>query len=236
MTPVVSHLQRTPPERCGPIRNAMAPPRPGPKASKPVTAAGSAVCGELENGVRTAYAVIDEYMRRGQDAARGISNDSNRRGDMSDYKSNYGGGYNNPPNPFAMLTEQWLMAMRMWSQAWSAFMPGMWPQQGWPTPSGMPQGYEALAPKVSVQVSSTRPVEVTVTVNPGSDLLGLAAEPLRPEGFAATAIEPPTITHDPGCVRVAVKVAANQPAGRYSSFIRKKADESIAGEMTVVVS
>src|SRR5580658_2495127 len=93
-------LKRPQPARGGPIRNPIAPPRSSPE---PAAFAGAAVCGALENGVRTAYAVIDDYMRRGQEAARGIYNDSNRRGPMNENRGNFNGGFN-PMNPFASAT------------------------------------------------------------------------------------------------------------------------------------
>jgi hypothetical protein len=218
-------LKLTPPKRSAPIRNSA--------ASDPITAAGAAVCGALENGVRTAYAVIDEYMRRGQDAARDIFNDPNRRGFMSDDKTNFPGGPN-PWNPMAsmtMFTEQWMAAMRAWSQAWSAYAPS-----GWPMPGVNPFAAPATpAPAVSVKVSSTSPVEVTANLHPATDSATLVAEPLRAEGFTAPPINAPEIVRDPATIRITVKVGSRQPAGRYRSIIRRKADESVAGELTVVV-
>lgn len=129
MTPSSPRLKRKQPAQSGPVRNSAVPqPKNAPEAAAaardPISAAGAAVCGALENGVRTAYAVIDEYMRRGQETARGIfNNDPNRRGTMSDDRGSYPGGFN-PSNPMAMFTEQWMMAMRAWSQAWSSFAPG----------------------------------------------------------------------------------------------------------------
>jgi hypothetical protein len=254
MKPPAARLKRTPPEQTGPVRNSIAPqPRtaspvsapetaapvsstakPG-AARDPITAAGAAVCGALENGVLTAYSVIDEYMRRGQDTARGIFNDPNMRGNMSDDRGNFPGGFN-PANPLAMLTEQWMMAMRPWTQAWSAFVPGMMQQPGM-----NPFATNANpAPTVSVKISSTSPVEVTANLYPGLDMAGLVCDPLRAEASAATAaatpIDPAEIVRDPGGVRVSVKVASKQPAGRYRGYIRKKADGSVAGDLMVVVS
>jgi hypothetical protein len=250
MNPPSSRLKRTPPKQSGPVRNSMALPLP-PRAVQesgaprdPVAAAGAAVCGALENGVSTAYALIDEYMRRGQDAARGIFNDPTRRGYMSDERPGFPGGFNSAPpsssanpfnsaNPLSMLTEQWMMAMRFWSQAMSSFVPGGWP------PAGMnpfaPQQNTA-PPKVSVKVSSSRPVEVTANLYPGLDLLGLTSESLRAEASKAAPIDPAEISRESGMIQVSIKVGAKQPAGRYHGYIRKKADGSVAGELTVVIS
>src|SRR5262245_52653746 len=118
MSAPTTRFKRTPPARSGPVRNRFAPQTfdrkhgayPGPSPFAP-----------LENGVRTAYAVIEDYLRRGQIAAFDIYNNSNRQDEMSDYRGNTGGC--NPFNPFSMLTDQWLMAMRAWTQAWLAMMP-----------------------------------------------------------------------------------------------------------------
>ncbi len=237
MSSTSPRLKRTPPERSGPVRNPMAPSQNGSPQNL-VTAAGAAVCGVLENGVRTAYAVIDEYMRRGQEAARGIFNDSNRRGPMSDSKSSFPGRFDpsggfNASNPMAMIAEQWMTAMRAWSQAWSAFVPGAWQQPGFNPFAAAPS--QAAATTVQVSVAASSPVDVTVNVSASQDSAGLVSDPLRAEGATAPPIEPATITRDAGALRVSLQVPSKQPPGRYRGCIRRKADESIVGELTVVV-
>ena len=218
-----------PPKQSGPIRNALVSPPPG--AREPAAGPGAAMFGALENGVRTAYAVIDEYMRRGQEAARGMYNNSNRREYMSDYRGNYGGNYGggfNPLNPFAMLTEQWMAAMRAWTEA---FIPGAWGQM-W-----NPAGYAAqsTAARISIQVSSPRSIEVTANLQPGSEYAPLVCDPLIAEGMVAPPIEDVSVTPQAGRVLVSIKVGAGQPAGRYSAAIRKRADGTHAGALAVVV-
>jgi hypothetical protein len=249
MTPSSPRPKRTPPAQDGPVRNTMAPPPQSATKTAaprdPITAAGTAVCGALENGVRTAYAVIDEYMRRGQETARGIfNNDPNRRGTMSDDRGSFPGGFN-PSNPIAMFTEQWMTAMRAWSQAWSTFVPGFVPgawqqtmQQSMMNPFAAATG--GAAPAVSVKIASTRPVEVIANISPSIshalDLHELVAEPLRAERFKAPAIDAPEIVREPGKVRVSIKIADKQPAGQYRGVIRKKVEGSVAGDLTVIVS
>jgi len=181
-------------------------------------------------------------MRRGQDAARGIFNDPTRRGNMSDERP---GGFNSAPpssysanpfnsaNPLSALTEQWMMAMRVWSQALTSFAPGGWPPVGL-NPFAPQQN--PTQPKVSVKISSSRPVEVTTNLYPGLDLLGLTSEPLRAEASKAAPIDAAEISRESGVVQVSIKVADKQPAGRYHGYIRKKADGQVAGELTVVIS
>ena len=219
-----TRLKRITPERSGPIRN---PIRPMPFGADQTARPGPSPFGTLENGVRTAYAVIDDYLRRGQEAARGIYNDSNRRDDMSDYRGNFG-GYN-PWNPLAMLTEQWMVAMRAWTQAMSAMMPGAW-QSPW-----NPGAFGAPAPKLTVQVSSARPSEVSAVLFPGVEFCELTCDALRPDGATGAPIDPPAISMEPGAVRVSVKVG-DQPAGKYRGSIRKRMDNSPAGEVSVTIS
>jgi hypothetical protein len=228
-------ITRTPPERGGPIRNPMSTrPDPGSRNSAPgdpIGAAGAAVYGALENGVRTAYAVIDEYMRRGQETARTMFNDPYKRGPMNDDKGNFGGGYN-PWNPMSMFTEQWMMAMRMWSQAWSGFMPPGWQQPGM-NPFASAQ---TVAPGVSIKVSSPSSVEAALKLYPGLDFAGLVAESLRADEAASPAIEAPSIARESGTIHVSLKIGANQPKGSYRGNIRKETDKSVVGEMIVTIS
>lgn len=212
-------LKRPTVERTGPIRNSWGTTPPGAAASTGVPPP----LGMLENSVRTAYAVIDDYLRRGQAAAFGMFNDPNRREYMNDEKWN-NGGYN-PMNPFSTLTEQWMIAMRAWSQAWSAAMPGMWQAPWNPAPYGM------QAPQVTVQVASSRPSEVRASLAPALDLSALTCDPLCLDGGTAS-IDAPVITAEPGGVLLCVKVG-DQPAGQYRGCIRKRMDGSAAGEVTV---
>lgn len=229
------HLKRPFPERNGPIRNPMSArtqvQAESGAARDPMGSVSAAVFGAVENGVRTAYAVIDEYIRRGQDTARAMFNDPYRRGPMNDERGNFGGGYN-PWNPMTMFTEQWMMAMRMWSQAWASFVPGGW-QQGGLNPFAF---YPGAVPSISVSVSSAAPVEVSLNLYPNLDMSGLVAEPLRADESALPAIEPPLIVREPASVKASLTIGANQPKGRYRGLIRKEIDKAVAGEFTVIIS
>jgi hypothetical protein len=224
-----TRLKRTPPERSGPLRSALRQP---PFVTPPAAGCGPSLCEPLENGVRTAYAVIDDYLRRGQQAARIIYNESNRQDDMNDNRGNYGG--NNQWNPLAMMTGQWMSAMCAWTQAWSAMMPGMWQSPWTPTASGATPASGVPAANITVQVVSTRPVEVSANVYPGSDLSGLYCEALQMEVGAPQRIDAPQIQMEPVALRVTVRVG-DQPAGRYCGYIRKKQDGSVAGEVRVTI-
>lgn len=234
MTTSSSHVKRPEAAQSGPIRNSMASSMSAVDAGaagEMFTAAGAAVCGVLENGVRTAYAVIDEYMRRGQEAARDVFNDPNRGGPMSDDRGSYGGGFNSP-NPMAAMAEQWMAAMRMWSQMWSAYVP-----PGWQQASMNPFAY-APSPSaaVTVKLSSERPAEVSVNLYPGADPMGLICDALRPESTNGAPIDGVTIARNGAAIQVSVKVAAKQAAGRYRGYVHRKTDQGVAGEVMVTVS
>src|SRR5258706_15609339 len=93
-------LKRPPPERSAPIRNPFAGSSPR-TAPDPEPSSNGSRRGPLECGVQTAYAVIDEYMRRGYEAARDNQQQQNG-GDYMNYdRSNYGNPYSNPySSPF----------------------------------------------------------------------------------------------------------------------------------------
>jgi hypothetical protein len=205
--------KRVPPARTAPLRTGT-------------------VCEALEQGVRTAYAVIDEYMRRGYQAARDTQNTFNTRGYMNDNRSNYDNRFN-PWGSMPPMGEQWMAAMRAWADAFAAFLPGGWPQPWAPPGAGYsaPQALMAL----SVHVSSAQPIEVAPTLNPGCDLIALSVDPLQGQGFSAAAIDKVLITKVAGNVRVSVTVPPDQPAGCYRGAIRKTVDGSIAGDLTVTI-
>lgn len=251
MNKASQRVKRPVPAQTGPVRNpAAAPPRPGQAAAAPgdlFSAAGAAVCGVLENGVRTAYAVIDEYMRRGREAAGTIFNDPNRRGFMNDDRGSSASGYNaggyygpgnfaggnyGAPNPMGALAQQWLaMAMQAWGMAMSSLNPAQWPQGMNPNAWAGQQQPASIA----VSISATRPVEVTANLYT-ADPAGLLCDALRADGGTAGTIEPPSIVRDGGSLRLSAKLGAKQQAGTYRAFIRKKSDGTVAGDITMVVS
>lgn len=241
MSRSAARLKRVPPARRAPIRNPLAPPTAAgsgggpsdPTAYQPPFGAsarganpGEPILGALENGVRTAYAVIDEYMRRGYEAA-GFNHNGNKRGPMGD-KKDY---WQDPSNTIAALTEQWLTMMRTWTELWSSFIPRTWPQGAWsPTAPS--------APTIGVRVVSRRQTEVTASLRPGADLIELVADPLFTRGRHEPPIDPKKISFErgPGTVRVIVEIDDAQPTGRYEGAIRNKADRSEAGSLVVVIN
>ncbi len=207
---------------------AVAGASPGPPPSaKPSDASPFGV---LENGVRTAYAVIEEYMRRGQEAARNMYGEADTRGAMNDNRANYGAGFN-PGGPFAMMGEQWMNMMRAWTNCWSAFAVG-----GVPQPWAASAYPGAPAASVTAQVSSQYPVKVTALLTPGMEYAELTVQPLQPEGFTAAPISGVTVCAEGRHVRVSVSVPSGQKAGCYRGAITRRADGCLAGSVIVDVA
>ena len=182
MSPARPRTRRVPPERTGPVRNPAAASRPAPgidalldatvgeglrTAERLAAASGAVVQGAVECGVRTAYTVIDEYVKRGREAARREERPVGRD-TMSDEQRNYG-NWSAAWGPMWPLAAPWLQAMQAWANAMSAFAPGMAPPNVWgPFPGGGPWGPTpsppgaSTPPRVSVQLSSDAPTKVSV--------------------------------------------------------------------------
>jgi hypothetical protein len=177
-------------------------------------------------------------LRRGYEVARG---QERQNGDRNMNKDNT--NYNNWSNPWGQagpMMEQWTAAIRMWTDAWSAFMPGGrppgWGPQGpaYAPFTGAPgfTGYGAGpgVPPMSVAVTSRRPVEVIVNLKPGTSTRNLSADSFVPSLPDSVALE-----QKDGRLLVSVTIAEKQASGRYTGVIRS-ADTSIAGDVTVVIS
>jgi len=197
---------------------------------------GTAVSSVVESGVRTAYAVIDEYMRRGQDAARAIFNESDTGGFMNNYRQNcsggnaYGSGFT-PWNPMAMIAEPWISAMCAWSQMWCSMVPGFRQPAMNPCTST-----EDRPEPVNVIVVSKGAVEASWTICPGTDLNCIETEDLLAQGIAANPIPAARVQYRAqGKPALRVEVPDGQAKGTYRGIIRRKSDRYIVGEVTVEV-
>jgi hypothetical protein len=181
--------------------------------------------GAVERGVETAYAVIDEYIRRGE-AAAGRHHDTNNHsgGPMNQppySRNSYGSG----PNPWSQmnpLMAPWMQAMQMWTSSMMAFMPtgaANNPMAAWA--NAWAGGAANAHPEISVRATSNQPVEVSVSLDAGAEFVRLQADPLASTGDAkAPAIVATTVDNSPGCVRVLVTVPNDHPAGRYAGALR----------------
>lgn len=226
--------KRVNPARQGPVRNPITGahgPSSRPQSARPGGGAlngGAAGMGgimndALERGVRTAYTVIDEYMRRGyEDARKQRTSESSSGENMSQSKNN---PYpNNPWVSFGMPMNMWMNAMRAWSEAWMTMMPNMMPpgmMPPWMMPGfpGAAMGYGASPAtagyRINVSSSSAAAVSASLNLMPGADCRGLRLGVLRPEQGQAT---PPIASISPdsqGTLSISINVPAKQEAGRF---------------------
>jgi hypothetical protein len=198
-------VKRDAPARTGPVRNrALRLEIPPPPTGSSYASAVGAAIGTVERGVETAYAVIEEYMLRGRQAAGGYHE---RTGETDMNRNQFGGGQwgggqwggmNNP------MMNPWMNMMSLWAQTMGAFM-----QQGqaggdWSScaPAGCaPPGSPA---HVSIQV-------MTLTADP----LTLTADvaPITTTAFDC----------HPGHVRFRIVVPPTQPTGVYTGVVRDSA-------------
>lgn len=249
-----------PEERYRRPQSAQQHPRRNAAGGPTDTQAHYAAPGSIDSVVRTAYSVIDDYMRRGYEAATHHHDKTQWSGAMDEgwnnYKvqSNFGG-------PGSQLMTQLADAMRAWttllygmSQAGSpqsnwdpyAGYPGARPSNAPPsshTPAGSPADPggahtappAAAAPSISVKVSSDRPTEVIpnlASTNPGEPLSVDDLVYLDGEAPPITAV---TVRHEgSGPVEVSVTVIPDLPAGSYSGAIRN-GERFIVGGLTVVL-
>lgn len=197
-----------------------------------VDAVDATARGAVERGVETAYAVIDEYMRRGRAAA------SQRRNSNSAYTATFGGSVQQPGGGYPggssgggaggansgpwgnasnnPLLAPWLQMMRLWTDSMMAFMP-----TGGANPFAMWTGAVQPRPAIAVRTSSQLPVEVTVNLDAGAEWFLLRADPLvNAENPNSSNIAAPSITCEPGRVSVSVAVPSIQALGRYTATIR----------------
>jgi hypothetical protein len=234
-------ITRDQPERTGPIRNSISPLRPESSSATPGPAtafgavidegiatafrmagdAGATMQGAVERGVDTAYTVIEDYMRRGQQAA-GRYRDRTQ-GERTMNGDNYSNGYGpNAYGPMGAMMAPWMQAMRMWTETMSAFIPGgaamgtEWMNAFTPPMSGaQPQS------GVAVRVASGTPAEVSIDLDPRAYCVPLKAAPLvhaTSPGTAPALVAVDLQYVDNRC-RVTITVPNDQPTGLYSGAI-----------------
>ena len=140
--------------------------------------------------------------------------------------------YSNP-NPYAgwgpmwPFVAPWMQAMQAWSCAMSGFVPAAAPQPSW--------SECATVPKVSVRVTSKKSTEVSACLDAGADTTRLTADPLKMDNKSDSRwIHDIAIDSECGHVRIAVKIADDQPAGVYHGIVRDPSGWK-RGELTVEV-
>jgi hypothetical protein len=234
-------LKREPPLRTGPIRNPVVPtgrPRrsgmqlhrddPSESPPPPTDPFGSAQPGDralngaVERGVKNAYAVIEEYMLRGREAARSYQEAFTQGEHMNSDPRNCndwgGGGPWGPMGAMGAWMAPWMQMSRIWMDCMRAFVPmptdvGGYGDQ-WGAAGCSPSGAARRRSRLSVLVSSSRLTEVVVDIPPGAESTNLEVGRLRHQDGSAW-LEISEIRCEEGQLRVRVSVPDEKPAGRY---------------------
>lgn len=185
----------------------------------------------VDRGVDTAYMVIEEYMLRGRKAAGRHHERKNGSGTMGDgpphdHENDWMSAYG-PMAPFmAPFMAPWVASMKLWTDSMAQMMPGgpaagrAWMEQMMATGAPWWGAGAALAPRLSYEVSSAEPAEVSATLDSTAYFAKLSVHALVPCGdIKGEAIKDVGISSASGHVCVRVTVPAGQASGRYHGQI-----------------
>jgi hypothetical protein len=235
-----TRLQREPPMRTGPDRRATKEPsQPNPvravnglehgikTAGLLARAAETAARGVVEQGVDTAYAVIDEYMTRGRNAAGRYGMSRQYAGQRSQ----------------ASFGTPGMQLMRMWADWVALFMPGAsinpWgnqcapacppdpcrPDPCCPDPCAPDPCADPCAPrtaKVEVKISSEARTNVVVDLHSGADRhRRLTASSVGEHRSSSIKVD---LSVDPGEICVEIKVPHDHIPGKFKFDVHDKDD------------
>ncbi|MEQ8660821.1 MAG: hypothetical protein RLW62_08390 [Gammaproteobacteria bacterium] len=210
----------------------------------------------LENAVRSAYTVIDEYMRRGCDAARYCQSSARWSDPMTEdpnqqfhQHNSWGPGWGTW-GPAPQWMAQWSEALRVWSMLLSgagqaAAVPPQWhytPPKAYtesdPAKPSSSAPHTPAVPGVCVSVSSDRPTRVLPSVGAVAAGTKLTVDPLACIDGAEPSSPPITGTRietdAEGTLLVSVVIIPEAPAGRYSGAVRTPSGD-IVGGLTVIL-
>lgn len=185
----------------------------------------AAVKGVVERGVDTAYMVIEEYMLRGRKAAGRHHERKNGSETMADKQPN-GNDWMAAMGPMAPLMGPFMATMKMWTDTMAQMAPGgpaagrAWMEQMMAMGAPWWGAGAPLAPRLSYEVSSAAPAEVSATIDPMGYFAKLTIDALKPAGDSKHApIKDVGITAASGHVCVRVSVPDGQPTGRYTGLV-----------------
>jgi hypothetical protein len=169
----------------------------------------------VAEGVRSAYEVVDAYLRQGQRVARSLG--------LPSYEPPVAASHINELSARWLHASSELMAIGFeflgsLAESMAAGYPQRAPGGAWPMPGPEP----ARGPEVAVhyEIASSRPAQVQHEFLPGRATLALASHGLRSLELGAPAVP---VEFDPNqeqhCVLVRIQVPADQPAGLYTGAL-----------------
>jgi hypothetical protein len=249
-----ARVKRPTPSRTAPHRSAAASFRSSVSESVPQA---QNVAQVIDSAVQTAYRVIDEYLQQGWQTAGRYYGPLG----ASPMGEGFPGGQDMANPPQQMMTTM----MRFWTEMAQAWL-GPYAQMGRNTgsdsawdrgaagspaaPRTAPASPEASARvpsdassdastgalAVSVELSSQQPAEVTIHVQPGTDIAALSAQDLRAfDGDGKPALSAVRCEAVDGRLRVEVTVPRDQPVGVYSGALVDRARGEARGTVTVAL-
>ena len=205
----------------------------------------------VEAGVKMAYKVCDEYVRRGQEAAQKQDGQKNDRQNPWSFPGLPLNG-NLTAIPL-QLFRTWALLAGSWAEmtkipgaaegvrATQKLVEEFWAMLGVTTedPQAKPDGETKTAPaamRVAVELASMQPVEVEIDFDPPSGVIPIIQRlhPLRGDGDPLSALE---FTYDPssGRAKLSLAVPASQAPGRYVGTIFDDRDDRVCGSVRVRV-
>lgn len=205
----------------------------------------------VEAGVKMAYKVCDEYVRRGQETAQkqnGQKHDRQNPWSLPGFASS--GNLSAIPlqlfRTWALLAGSWAEMSKIPGAAESVratqkLVEDFWAMLGVTTedPQAKPNGEATSAPttvRVAVELASLQPVEVEIDFDPPSGVVPIIQRlhPLRGDADPLTALE---FAYDPssGRAKLSLAVPATQAPGRYAGTIFDDRDDRVCGSVRVRV-
>jgi hypothetical protein len=136
------------------------------------------------------------------------------------------------PDTFLSLSERLMRDAMLWFEYFGRASGSMRPSQ--PVPANA-QASTATTRGVTVDVSSTLPVEMTFTPQEGAELRPLAVHDLRATDPDFPGIAGAQVACVDGQWRISVAVGAKQPVGLYTGIVFDREDGAIRGTLALNV-
>jgi hypothetical protein len=248
-----------------------APAEPATSAAEPTEPASAETVDpdSAREGVAAGYRVIDEYLRQGRKAARDFWSPSSARdrsaSSPDDPASADATGSSHPASDVSRLGERWLRSLGEFGTNWLELMQAMSRSEtppaesdddasagpfavgnhGDPRPTTAPSVPERAAaglPRIAFAITSAKPVEVKVNLDPSAWDAELAAAPLSDMGGIFPAIRGVKVVAnaDPisgeRSLRLEAVIAAEQPSGTYHGVVLAVGQDRPVGTLSFCLS
>ena len=231
-------IHREDPVRTGPIRNFSKLYREATNGATPAKPAAPekpqkvAPAGPLAEGVQLAYAVIEKYIAEGRETAEGLSSQpyvtrvaNDNLQDILERMLRFQGE----------ILPLWIETLANLVQVNSGQNGHATTSHVWPAGNG---GTKSDPIEVSIEVVSTRPVQVSLQLKPDSEIQSLAALGLSAidSGKPASADISFVPGNTKGLVRLRVRVPDKHPSGNYAAVVVNRDSGEVRGTLRLRVA